>query len=211
MATTCQNMSGWIWNTVINPLVPGCICWSFYECMYLFTSSVALYRPFTVQEDRANSPAYKNPRMVKSSNADACHLWYEHSKNVNVQTVALHHSTLVRVSNSIFSTHLTQNWTPSYILIHKKLIFHSFLLFSSIRNLAMLKLKHHHSFPIPFSTFMLLHYLDCKLHIQFTNILITHYFWFSCFKNIFFKIFYSIFKCNKTKYNFFNKASKCYL
>jgi hypothetical protein len=44
------------------------------EYMYLFTSSVALSKPFTVKEDSANSPAYNNPRMVMSSNVDACHL-----------------------------------------------------------------------------------------------------------------------------------------
>jgi hypothetical protein len=31
MATTCRDMSGWIWNTVINPLVPWRICCLFYK------------------------------------------------------------------------------------------------------------------------------------------------------------------------------------
>jgi hypothetical protein len=31
MATTCRNMSGWMWNTVINPQVPWRICWLFYN------------------------------------------------------------------------------------------------------------------------------------------------------------------------------------
>lgn len=112
------------------------------KCMYLFTSSVPLCRPFIVQESSAKSPAYTNPGMAMSSTAAACHLLYEYTKHVDVQTMALPHSTWVSMSNTTFSTHFTQNWTHSYNLIHTGLIFHSFLLFSLIRNLATVKLKY---------------------------------------------------------------------
>jgi hypothetical protein len=60
--------------------------------MYLFTSSVALCRPFTVQEGSAKSPAY-NPGMVRSSTAAACHLLYEYSKHIDIQAMTLPQST----------------------------------------------------------------------------------------------------------------------